>query len=273
MQVAIVGLGRMGKNIVYHLLEQGVSVVAYNRSRDDVEEVAKRGAIPAYQLNDIQQKWQLNNSGQNNPIVVILFVPSGHPVDEVLWGARSGGAQHEKDQIRVMAQKGLAEILPRGSIIIDGGNSFYKDSIRRYELLKKHGIEFLDMGTSGGLEGARKGACLIVGGDEAIFTRVEPILTKIAVKDGYAYFGPIGAGHFVKMVHNGIEYALVQSFGEGFEILKRGPYKLNLTHVADIYSRGSVIRGWIIELLARALKNDPELSKFQGKIAGGETGV
>ncbi len=267
MQVAIIGLGRMGKNIVYYLLDQGVGVVAYNRSRDDIDEVASKGAIPAYSLTEIPHECI------ENPIVAILFVPSGNPVDEVLFGARGGSTIHERDQTRSLVQKGLVDILPVGSIIIDGGNSFYKDSQRRYAQVKAKGLHFLDMGTSGGLEGARNGACLMIGGDEEVYQQVRPVLEKIAVKDGLAYFGKSGAGHFVKMVHNGIEYALVQAYGEGFEMLEKSSFNLDLAKVAKTYAHGSVIRSWIMDLLARALVKDPHLESFTGHIAGGETGM
>lgn len=283
MQVAIIGLGRMGKNIVFHLLDGGVSVIAYNRSRDDVDEVVEKGAIGVYHLSEVPQKFteksfdfihsEHGQTAQDKPVVVILYIPAGAPVDEVLFGAKASLSLNESDSTREKVQSGLVDLLPAGSVIIDGGNSFYKDSQKRYGELKNKGFRFLDMGTSGGLEGARNGACLMVGGDEDVYKQVEPILAKIAVKDGYGYFGPSGAGHFVKMIHNGIEYAVVQAFAEGFEILHKGPFILDLAKVAHVYSHGSIIRGLIVELLAKALKKDPTLASLEGQIGGGETGV
>jgi 6-phosphogluconate dehydrogenase len=157
-------------------------------------------------------------------------------------------------------------------IIIDGGNSYYKDSVQRYEKLKKKGIDFLDIGTSGGLEGARNGACIMVGGDEKVFHIVKSMLEKISEPGGVAYFGPSGAGHFVKMIHNGIEYGMLQAIGEGFEILEKGPYKLDLHQIAFNYTRGSVVRGWLMDLLEKALKSDPKLERLEGVVGGGSTG-
>lgn len=267
MQTVIIGLGKMGKNIALHLLEQKVRVVAYNRSRASVDEMVTAGAVGAYSLSEIPGRFS------ERSILVILYLLSGSPVEEVLFGTRGRSGSLEIDQPRELIQKGLADILPKGSIIIDGGNSFYKDSQRRFEILKNRGLNFLDMGTSGGLEGARNGACLMVGGDKLIYDQVKPLLEKIAVPGGVDYFGPTGAGHFVKMVHNGIEYALVQAFGEGFAVLEKSEFKLDLAKVAEIYSRGSVIRGWIVELLARALKKDPQLESFTGNVGRGETGT
>ncbi len=181
------------------------------------------------------------------------MVPHGTPVDE-------------------MIEKLLEAGVTKGDIIIDGGNSFYKDSVRRYELLKEKGINYLDIGTSGGLEGARNGACMMVGGDAKIYKKVEPILKLAAMGNGVAYFGQAGAGHFVKMVHNGVEYGMLQAIGEGFELLEKGPYKLDLHKVAYNWIHGSVVRGWLMELLERALKADPDLSNIEGVVGGGSTG-
>jgi 6-phosphogluconate dehydrogenase len=209
------------------------------------------------------------------------MVEHGKPVDEMIRQL-VGRESHLRG---VIDSTPLVKLM-RGDIIIDGGNSFFKDSIRRYQELKKRGIHFLDVGTSGGLEGARHGACLMVGGEEEIFLKLKPLLEKIAVKDGVAYFGPAGAGHFVKMVHNGVEYGMLQAIGEGFEILSKGmpnaaPFargplakKVNvyLYKVAFNWSHGSVVRGWLMELLACALKSNPRLETIEGVIGGGTTG-
>ncbi|MBI2139764.1 decarboxylating 6-phosphogluconate dehydrogenase [Candidatus Woesearchaeota archaeon] len=245
MKTGFIGLGRMGKNIVLHLLEQRYEVVAFNRSPEPVKEVEKEGAIGAYSLEEFVGRLPKKK-------IIILMVTAGKPVDEMI----------EK----------LVPLLSSGDIIIDGGNSFFEDSVRRYNLLKKKGIHFIDMGTSGGLTGARNGACLTIGGDEKVFLELEPLFRDIAVKDGYAYAGPSGAGHFVKMVHNGIEYVMLEGYGEGFDVLKHGPYKLDFEKISKVWSNGSVIRSWLTELAAEAFKKDPNLKNWSGKVGGGETG-
>lgn len=298
----------MGKNITLHLLEQGVEVVAYNRSQDDIDEVVAKGAIGAFTLAEILSKF-------TEQMVVLLFVPSGSPVDEVLFGAsswrdpdlvgrpivspnRSGdtigyrptkqGSSFPHDN-----NKGLAEILPKGSIIIDGGNSFYKDSQRRYRQLKEKGLLFLDMGTSGGLDGARNGACLMVGGDEAVYQQVRPVLEKIAIKNGLGYFGPSGAGHFVKMVHNAIEYGMMGAIAEGFNLVRSSPFgsvqgrqfavrsseevdkefTIDLAKLARVWAHGSIISGLLMDKMVQAFAKDPKLSEVAGEVPRGETEV
>ena len=272
MSVVIIGLGRMGKNITLHLLEQGVNVVAYNRSRDDVDEVVKFGAVGAYTLGEITQKIL------ENPIITILFVPSGNPVDEVLFGVRGRNDSLEKDNPRTIVQKGLVDILPVGSIIIDGGNSFYKDSQRRYQQVKVKGIHFLDMGTSGGLEGARNGACLMVGGDKEVFEQVRPVLEKIAMPEGVDYFGPSGAGHFVKMVHNAVEYGMMGAIAEGFNLVRSWQFTVNsskfevdLAKLAKVWAHGSIVSGLLMDKTASAFAKDPSLNSITGEVPRGET--
>lgn len=304
MQVAIIGLGKIGKNVALHLVEQGIDVIAYNRTPDPVQEVVENGAIGVTSIAEIPQKWQKSTQSSalshqtkshshllidkekkspspfegeglgevDTPMIVMLFVTAGVVVDEFLFGARANIAPHEDQPVREKVQKGLADILPAGSIIIDGGNSNYKDSQRRYHELKTRNLHYLDMGTSGGLEGARTGASLMVGGDEHVFKQVRPILEKIAVKDGLGYMGPSGAGHFVKMVHNAIEYAVVQAWGEGFELLHQSGFDLDLHKVSEVFQHGSIIRSYIADLLERALKKDPQLDAFEGKVGGGQTG-
>ncbi len=283
MKLGFIGLGRMGKAMVLRLLEQGVDVVVYNRSAEKTKELksefnqlssrgprAHRGGrgdlsnnlkiasvtprndkiigqlIATYSISELIFKL-------TSPRIIWLMVPHGAPVDE-------------------MIEKLLEAGVEKGDIIIDGGNSYYKDSIRRYESLKHKGIHYLDIGTSGGLEGARNGACMMVGGDEDIYNKVAPILKLAALTDGVAYFGPSGAGHFVKMVHNGVEYGMLQAIGEGFEMLKKGPYQLDLHKVAYNWMHGSVVRGWLMDLLELALKDDPHLSNIEGTVGGGTTG-
>lgn len=275
MKLGFIGLGKMGKAMVFRLLEQGVDVVVYNRSREKTDSLVKEYAAESskYKVASSKQKkshttnYILHTTAILNPSYTIselisklekpriiwLMVPHGAPVDEMI------------DQ--------LIGILTAGDTIIDGGNSFYKDSVRRYELLKAKGINYLDIGTSGGLEGARYGACLMVGGDLTIFNEVRPRLEAMVKPKGkVTYFGPAGAGHFVKMVHNGVEYGMLQAIGEGFEMLAKGPYKLDLHRVAFNWIHGSVVRGWLMELLEKALKVDPKLEKIEGVVGGGSTG-
>lgn len=276
MKLGFIGLGRMGKVMVLHLLEKGVDVVVYNRTPQKVDELVQEKSkiknqkfgelIPSYSIEEL-----INNL--KTPRIIWLMVEHGKPVDEMI---EQLVGDYSKVSIEIHLRGELDRTplvkLTTGDIIIDGGNSFYKDSIRRYKMLKQKGIHFLDIGTSGGLEGARNGACLMVGGDKEIFDKVQPILSKLAVNGGLAYFGPAGAGHFVKMVHNGVEYGMLQAIGEGFEILEKGPYKLDLQKVAANWSHGSVVRGWLMELLERALKSDSRLDTIEGVIGGGSTG-
>ncbi len=243
MKLGFVGLGKMGRNMVLHLKEQGMEVVAYNRTPTELSSVQ---SIPDF-LTQLPPP-------AGGPRVIWLMVAAGAPVDEVLDSLIASGLQKE-------------------DIVIDGGNSFYKDSIRRYDKLSKSSIHYIDCGTSGGLEGGRTGACLMLGGDETVVKNLSWLWEALAVKDGWAYFGASGAGHFVKMVHNGAEYGMDQAIGEGFEILARGPYTLDLQKVADVWNHGSVVRSWLIELLARALVKDPRLDTLTGAVGGGETGT
>ncbi len=246
MQVGLIGLGRMGYNVALNLIDKKFRVVAYNRSPQKIHLLAKQGATPAFSLQELCAKLK-------KPRVVMLFVPAGKPVDQMI----------EK----------ILPCLSRGDVVIDAGNSFYLDSIRRFKHLKKRGVNFIDEGTSGGLSGARYGACLTIGGEKKIFKKYEKLFKAIAMKNGYAYVGPPGAGHFVKMVHNGIEYGFLQAIGEGFDILHNGPYKLNYAEVSRVWSNGSIIRAYLLELAEKAFRKDAKLKKIKGVIGGGETGT
>jgi 6-phosphogluconate dehydrogenase len=180
------------------------------------------------------------------PRVIWLMVPSGDPVDETI--------------------EQLLPNLSRDDIIIDGGNSNYKDSIRRAEKLKAVGIHFVDAGTSGGIWGLKVGYCMMVGGENEIVARLEPALKTLAPEGGYAHVGPCGAGHFVKMIHNGIEYGMLQAYGEGFELLKAAPFDLDLRKIAHLWNQGSVVRSWLLELAESAFEKDPELSSIRGYV-------
>ncbi|MEK6946394.1 MAG: phosphogluconate dehydrogenase (NAD(+)-dependent, decarboxylating) [Nanoarchaeota archaeon] len=246
MKIGFIGLGRMGFNMVLNLKDHKVGVVAYNRNSEPTKEIKKKKVEVAFSIGELMKKLPKQK-------IIWIMVTAGKPVDDV-----------------------IEEVLPYlnpNDAIIDGGNSFYKDSVRRYNYLKNKKIDFLDIGTSGGLSGARNGACLTIGGDKEIFRKIEPVCKAISVKDGYAYVGPSGAGHFVKMVHNGIEYALLQSYGEGFELLFKGPYKnLDFEKISKTWKNGSIIRSYLIELAETAFKKDAKLDKIEGVVGGGETG-
>lgn len=237
MQIGLIGLGRMGANMVRRLLRGKHAVVAYNRSPDKTRGIAGEGATAAFSLAELAQKL-------STPRLVWLMVPSGKPTDDMI--------------------DALVPLLSKGDMIVDGGNSHYSDSIARAKKLEDKGIVFLDCGTSGGIWGLEVGYCLMIGGSETAFARAEPIFKSLAPPDGYAYVGPSGSGHFVKMVHNGIEYGMMQAYGEGFEILNAGPVPLDLQKIANLWNHGSVVRSWLLELAADAFKKDPNLSTLKG---------
>ncbi len=233
MRIAMVGLGKMGMNMTRRLLRAGHEVVAVDRSREAVAEAAREGAVAAASLADAVSKLV-------SPRAVWLMVPAGAPVDENV--------------------ESLAGLLSRGDTVIDGGNSMYKDAARRAKTLAERGIRFLDAGTSGGVWGLSEGYCLMVGGDRDAYDAVAPVLSALAPPGGFAYMGPHGAGHFVKMIHNGIEYGMMQAYAEGFELLATAPFPIDLPAVAALWNRGSVVRSWLLELAERALSKDPGLS-------------
>jgi 6-phosphogluconate dehydrogenase len=239
MQLGMIGLGRMGANMTTRLQRGGHHVVAYDRDPSAVQRTEGDGATGASSLNDLVAKLTA-------PRAVWIMVPAGEPTDSTI------GA--------------LLALLQPGDVIIDGGNSRWTDSKQRYLRCKDKGVSFVDAGTSGGVWGLANGYCLMVGGDDDAVTRVEPIFLTLAPKDGYAHVGPSGAGHFSKMVHNGIEYGMLAAYGEGFEILEKSEYDYDLHELASIWRYGSVVRSWLLELLELALKDDPELSKVKGWI-------
>lgn len=258
MKIGFIGLGRMGHAMVLRLIERGVDVVVFNRSKDKVDAIEldlKRLIAPSKYQGSLEKSYTIEEliGKLKSPQIIWLMVPHGSPVDEMVQALLTAG-------------------LKKGDIVIDGGNSFYKDTVRRYKQLQAYGIHYIDAGTSGGLEGARNGACIMVGGEENIVKDVAPIFTAAAMTDGWAYFGPSGAGHFVKMIHNGVEYGMLQAIGEGFELLAKSPYNLDLHKVAFNWTKGSVVRGWLMELLERALGKDPRLDGLAGVVGGGETG-
>jgi 6-phosphogluconate dehydrogenase len=233
VRLAMVGLGKMGLNMTRRLLRGGHEVVALDRFPAAVELAAREGAEPAASIPDLASKLR-------PPRVVWLMVPAGAPVDENV--------------------ELLAPALAAGDIVVDGGNSLYKDAPRRAKRLAERGIRFLDCGTSGGIWGLAEGYCLMLGGDAEAYRAVTPVLAALAPPEGHAHVGPHGAGHFVKMVHNGIEYGMMQAYAEGFDLLSSAPYPLDLRAVASLWNRGSVVRSWLLELAERALEKDPALS-------------
>jgi len=239
MELGLIGLGRMGANMAQRLLNGGHRTVAYDRDPDAVRVVENAGAVGAGSLEELVRKL-------SPPRAVWLMVPAGDPVEQTI--------------------QSLAPLLSPDDTVIDGGNSYYKDSVRRAESLKKQRLHFLDVGTSGGIWGLKVGYCLMIGGEEEAFRRLEPVFRTLAPEDGYAHVGPSGAGHFAKMVHNGIEYGLLQAYAEGFELLHASAYELDLAQLARLWNHGSVVRSWLLELAEKALAADPGLASVKGYV-------
>jgi 6-phosphogluconate dehydrogenase len=233
MEIGFVGLGRMGKNMVLRLLRGGHRVVAWDPNAASVAEVAGAGAVAATGIGDVIAKLG------ERPRAIWAMVPSGNPTEQVI--------------------RDLGGSLERDDIVVDGGNSHYKESVRRAALLRDRGVRFIDSGTSGGIWGLENGYCLMVGGDEAACSRLEPVFHTLAPPDGYLRVGESGSGHFVKMIHNGIEYGLMEAYAEGFEILAASDYRIDLARVASLWRNGSVVRSWLLDLAADALREDPRL--------------
>ena len=235
MELGMIGLGRMGANMTERLVRGGHRVVAYDRSREAVQRVAAVGAVAIDSLGDFVAKLRA-------PRAVWLMVPSGKPVDET-----------------IAALKGSLE---RGDAVIDGGNSNYKDTMRRADDLKASGLDYIDCGTSGGIWGLKEGYSLMIGGERAAVERLKPIFQTLAPAPdrGWGHVGPSGAGHFVKMVHNGIEYGLMQAYAEGFALMQRKKeFHLDLAQIAEMWRHGSVVRSWLLDLTADGLKENPAL--------------
>ena len=240
MQLAMIGLGRMGGNMVQRLLQGGHEVVVYDRSADAVKPHVAMGASAAKDLADLSARLKA-------PRVVWIMVPAGAPVESTI------------DQ--------LLPTLAKGDVIIDGGNSNFKDSVRRAAKVKERGLEFIDAGTSGGIWGLTVGYCLMIGASPEAFRRCEPIFKTLAPPEGYAHVGPPGAGHYVKMIHNGIEYGLLQAYAEGYEILHASKdFKLDLRQISAVWNRGSVVRSWLNELAERAFAKDTDLTALKGYV-------
>ncbi|MCP4667759.1 MAG: decarboxylating 6-phosphogluconate dehydrogenase [Deltaproteobacteria bacterium] len=241
MQIAMIGLGRMGMNMAKRLLNGGHEVIAYNRTPEKTAQIAAEGAIAAYSLEEVVEKL-------SPPRVVWIMLPAGPAVDDHLMQLR--------------------ELLSTDDIIIDGGNTYYKDDIRRAQSLKEKGMHFVDAGVSGGIWGLAKGYCLMVGGEKETCQYLEPIFKTLSPEEGCLYCGHTGAGHFVKMVHNGIEYGMMQAYGEGFQILEASPYadSLDYREISHLWNQGSVIRSWLLELAESAFSKSGKLSDITGYV-------
>lgn len=237
MKLGIVGLGRIGSALAIQAIEKRHRVVGFNRSPADTLKLAEQGVEAALSHDELVGKLE-------PPRMILIYVPHGAPTDQVL---------HE-----------LSGRLKPGDLVADGGNSHWKDSVRHYHQFTNLGIHFLDVGTSGGIDGARHGACFMVGGEDEPFSRIEPLLRDLAVPDGVMHAGPPGAGHFVKLIHNAIEFGMLQAIGEGVDLLARSEYPLDLPAVFHNWSQGSVIRGWLVELMERGLREHRlvELSSY-----------
>jgi 6-phosphogluconate dehydrogenase len=243
MNIGLIGLGKMGNALVFRLVNGGFKVVGYDPDLKARQHAAVYGAHVTDTLEHIAVQTR----------IIWLMIPAGELIDSVL--------------------QQLQPFLKPNDIIIDGGNSHYTDSVRRAKMLKKKKIHFIDCGTSGGLAGKLKGFSLMVGGDQKIFEKIEPILKALAAPKGYGYMGPSGSGHYVKMVHNGIEYALLQAYAEGFNLLKYGSYKdLDLEEISRVWSHGAVIRSWILDLAHTIFKHDQNFTDVGGGIQESGTG-
>jgi len=230
-EIAIIGLGKMGKGIAEHLLEKGWRVIVYNRSPEKVEELVSRGAVGSFSIKECIEAFE------EGPRVIWMMLTAGAPTEEILFG-----------------EEGLQSYLEEGDVVIEGGNAFYKDDAPRAEKLASSGVEYIDVGVSGGPTGARNGACLMVGGSKEKFLEMEDLYKDLSIDKGYAHFEGVGAGHFVKMVHNGVEYGMMQAIGEGFEVMRKSSFNLDLKEVSRIYNTGSVIESRLIGWLEKAYK-------------------
>ena len=266
MRIGMIGLGKMGANMVRRLMKAGHECVVFDRSPEAVERMGEEGAIPATSLEEFASKL-------TKPRVGWIMVPAGDPTEETV--------------------DALAEHFDRDDIIIDGGNSYFKDDVRRSKKLEPKGIRYVDVGTSGGVWGLERGYCMMIGGSKEAVSHLDPILSALApgvgdiprtpgrehwdstAENGYLHCGPVGAGHFVKMVHNGIEYGLMQAYAEGFDIMKSAnsdkldpdhQYDLNLPDIAEVWRRGSVVGSWLLDLTAMALVENPTLSNYSGYV-------
>ena len=260
MQLGMIGLGRMGGNMVRRLMQGGHDLFVYDRSAEAVQQMVQEGATGAGSLADLVEQL-------DTPRAIWVMVPAGGPTDQTV--------------------NELADFMDAEDIIIDGGNSYFKDDVRRAGALTKRNLHYIDVGTSGGIWGLERGYCMMIGGEQAVVEHLDPIFQTLApgpdqgvtpsskAENGYMYAGPAGAGHFVKMIHNGIEYGMMQAFAEGFEIFKEAAsekvdeahqYDLDLHEIAEVWRHGSVVGSWLLDLLEIALRGDQTLSDFSGHV-------
>jgi 6-phosphogluconate dehydrogenase len=240
MKYGMIGLGRMGKNMARRLIRGEHEVVVSNRSPEPVAELEAEGAVGASSLGELLEKLE-------SPRAIWISLPSGEVTENTLTQ--------------------LAPLLARGDVVVDSGNSYYKDSIRRASQFQALGIDLLDQGTSGGVWGLELGYCLMIGGARESYERLEPAFKTLAPPDGYLHTGPSGSGHFVKMVHNGIEYGMLEAYAEGFELLNASDFNaLDLHAVSHLWNQGSVVRSWLLELAERAFQKDPALASIRGYV-------
>jgi 6-phosphogluconate dehydrogenase len=239
MQLGFVGLGKMGLNMVTRLTRGGHQVVAFDRAPEAVAHAKDAGADGTVTLADLTKKLTV-------PRAVWVMVPAGSPTESTVTA--------------------LGDLLSAGDVIIDGGNTHFTDDIRRAASLKAKGIAYIDAGTSGGIWGLQEGYCLMVGGNVDACKRLEPIFLTLAPPDGYLRVGESGAGHYVKMIHNGIEYGLMQAYAEGFELMQASDFHVDVAKVASLWMQGSVVRSWLLDLTARALSEDPDLSRLEAYV-------
>ena len=245
MEIGMVGLGKMGYPLALNMKDHGHRVVAYSRSAEKASGFTADGLEGTADLAGFSRFLR-------NPRLIWLMVPAGEPVDKII--------------------EQLVPLLERGDIIVDGGNSHYRDSVRRASELQERGIKYVDAGISGGPSGARSGACMMIGADQETFDYLEPLFKDLSLKNGCLRVGPSGAGHYVKMVHNGIEYGMMQAIAEGFELMASGPYELDYQALAELWNNGSVIRSWLIELTANIFAGDPQLEQIKGVAGSSGTG-
>jgi 6-phosphogluconate dehydrogenase len=239
MKLGMVGLGRMGGNMSARLVGRGHHVAGYARSEESRRAAEERGVQMTDSLEELL-------AALEPPRIVWLMIPAGAPTEDTI--------------------SSLVELASEGDLVVDGGNSNFTDSVRRAAALAQREIAFVDAGVSGGIWGFDEGYCLMLGGDAAAVERLRPVLDDLAQEGGWAHVGQTGAGHFVKMVHNGIEYGLLQAYGEGLEILRSSVYDIDLRQVAEVWRRGSVVRSWLLDLLVRALEKDPALETVKGYV-------
>ncbi len=240
MDIGITGLGRMGAGMAERWLRGGHRVVVHNRSRGPVDELASKGGDPAYSLEELVSKLQA-------PRAIWVMLPAGDVTEQAI--------------------ERLAGLMQPGDTIIDSGNTNFHDDQRRAEKLKLQGLNYIDQGTSGGIWGLENGFCLMVGGDDAAVKPLEPAFVTLAPENGYLHCGPVGSGHFVKMVHNGVEYGMMQAYAEGFEIMNaKKDFNLDMQKIADVWRYGSVVRSWLLDLTEEAFRNDPGLTNIKGYV-------